>query len=128
MSVKLLLDFHKSVGLPFEVTTAWAAALFKACVNDEDKVAIVKEDGGILLGIVGPSLVGPFKQCAEIAWWVDPSKRGGSLKMLTLYEEWAKSKGAKLIEVKSLSKFPETEKIYSRLGYQPVETSWLKVA
>lgn len=126
LAVKLLLDFHKACDLPFQVTTAWALALFKACVNDKDKIAILKEDGGILLGIVGPSMVGPFKQCAEIAWWVDPDKRGGSLKMLSLYEEWAKENGAKLIEVKSMHKFPETEKIYARLGYEPIETSWVK--
>lgn len=125
-AVKLLLSFHKACDLPFNVTTAWAYALFKACVEDEDKIAIVK-DGGILLGIVGQSLVGPFKQCMEIAWWVDPEKRGGSLKMLSIYEEWAKEKGAKLIEVKSMYKFPETEKIYEKLGYSPLEKSWLKV-
>lgn len=125
-AVKLLLAFHKACDLPFEVTTAWALALFKACVNDKDKIAIIKE-GGILLGMVGPSLVGPFKQCLEIAWWVDPEKRGGSLGMLKIYENWAKDNGAKLIEVKSMNKFPETEKIYDRLGYEPLEKSWIKV-
>lgn len=125
-AVRLLLDFHKACDLPFEVTTAWALALFKACVNDKDKIAIVK-DGGILLGLTGPSLIGPFNQCIELAWWVDPEKRGGSLGMLTLYEQWAKEKGAKLVEVKSLHRFPETEKIYKRIGYEPIETSWVKV-
>lgn len=125
-AVKLLLNFHKACDLPFEVTTAWALALFKACVNDKDKIAIIK-DGGILLGMVGPSLVGPFKQCLEIAWWVEPEKRGGSIKMLNMYEDWAKANGAKLIEVKSMHKFPETGVIYERLGYEPLEKSWVKV-
>jgi RimJ/RimL family protein N-acetyltransferase len=125
-AVKLLLNFHKACDLPFEVTTAWALALFKACVNDKDKIAILKEDGGILLGIVGPSLVGPFVQCMELAWWVEPDKRGGSLAMLKMYEEWAKQKGAKLIEVKSMHKFPDTGKIYAKLGYEPIEMGWVK--
>lgn len=124
-SVKLLIDFHKACDLPFSVTTAWAFSLFKACVVDADKTAIVK-DGGILLAMVGQSIVGPYKQSSEIAWWVDPEKRGGSLDMLKLYETWATQKGAKLIEVKSLKKFPETEKIYSKLGYDALETSWIK--
>jgi len=125
VATKLLLNFHKSCDLPFQVTTAWALGLFKACVNDKDKIAIIK-DGGILLGMVGPSLVGPFNQCLEIAWWVEPDKRGGSLKMLKMYEDWAKSKNAKLIEVKSMHKFPETGIIYERLGYEPLEMSWVK--
>lgn len=124
-AVNLLLNFHKACDLPFDVTTAWALGLFKACVNDKDKIAIIK-DGGILLGMVGPSLVGPFNQCIEIAWWVEPEKRGGSLKMLKMYEDWAKSKNAKLIEVKSMHKFQETGKIYERLGYEPLEMSWVK--
>lgn len=127
LAVKLLLNFHKACDLPFTVTTAWALALFKACVIDKDKLAIIKEDGGILLGMVGPSLVGPFKQCLEIAWWVEPDKRGGSLEMMKMYEDWATKNGAKLIEVKSMHKFPETEKLYARLGYEPLEKSWVKV-
>lgn len=126
LAVRLLMNFHKACDLPFNVTTAWALALFKACVNDKDKIAIIKEDGGILLGMVGPSLVGPFIQCLEIAWWVEPESRGGSLKMLKMYEKWAEEHGAKLIEVKSMHKFPETEKIYERLGYEPLEKSWVK--
>lgn len=126
LATRLLLNFHKSCELPFEVTTAWALSLFKACVNDTDKIAIIKEKGGILLGMIGPSMVGPFKQCLELAWWVEPEERGGSLKMLKMYEDWAITNGAKLIEVKSMHKFPETEKLYKNLGYEPIETSWVK--
>lgn len=125
-AVKLLLEFYKVSELPFPTNAAWALALFKACVNDEDKIAIMK-DGGILLAVVAPSLLGPFKQAHEIAWWVSPDHRGGSIEMLRKYEQWANEKGAKFIEVKSLNKFPESEYIYERLGYEPVETSWIKV-
>lgn len=125
-SVKLLLDFHKQSGLKFETSAAWALALFKACVNDDDKIAISK-DGGILLGIVGQSLLGPFKQAHEIVWWVDPQKRGNSLSMVRIYEDWAKEKGANLIELKSLNKFKEVETIYEKIGYEPIEQSWIKI-
>lgn len=125
-AVKLLLEFYKASDLPFPTNAAWAMALFKACVNDADKIAIMK-DGGILLGLIGNSLLGPFKQAHEIVWWVSPDSRGGSLEMLKEYENWAEEQGAKLIEVKSLNKFPDSEYIYERLGYEPVETSWIKV-
>ena|SRR6218665_2019018 len=126
LATRMLLNFHAACDLPFDVTTAWALGLFRACVTDKDKIAIIKEDGGILLGMIGPSLVGPFIQCLEIAWWVEPDKRGGSIKMLKMYEDWAIENGAKLIEVKSMHKFPETEKLYERLGYEPLEKSWVK--
>jgi len=125
-AIRLLLKFHKEAELPFSVNAAFALALFKSCVNDEDKIAIIK-DGGILLGIVGNSLIGPIKQACEIAWYVDPEKRGGSLEMFKLYEKWATDQGAKLIEAKSLYKFSEVETLYKRLNYQPIEKSWVKV-
>jgi hypothetical protein len=125
-AVKLLLNFKKESGLPFKTSAAWALNLFQCCVRDEDKIALIK-DGGILLGAVSDSLLGPFKQAHEIVWWVDPEKRGNSLSMIKEYEDWAINKGASFIELKSLNKFKETEKIYERLGYSPIETSWIKV-
>lgn len=86
----------------------------------------VERPGGVLLAQIGPSLLGPFKAAQEIAWWVDPSCRGIGLGMLQEYEEWAISKGAKAIRVASLAVFPETEKLYERVGYERLETSWVK--
>lgn len=126
LAIKLLLNFHKISELPFKTSAAWALALFQSCVNDKDKIAISK-DGGILLGGIGKSLIGPILQSYEIAWWVEPECRGGSIEMLKMYEAWAIESGAKLIEVKSLNKFKEIEKVYDRMGYKPIETSWVKV-
>lgn len=124
-AVKLLMNFYKASSLPFKTSAAWALALFKMFVNDEDKIAIIK-DGGILLGGISESLLGPFKQAQEIIWWVDPEYRGNSLSMIEIYEKWATDNGALFIELKSLHKFKEVEKIYTRLGYEPMETSWVK--
>lgn len=125
-AVKLLLDFHKKSEMPFPTSAAWALDLFKTCVQSPDRVAISKE-GGILLGAVGKSLLGPILQSHEIAWWVDPEHRGGSVDMLKMYEDWAIEKGAKLIEVKSLNIFKDVDRLYERMGYSPIETSWVKV-
>lgn len=124
---KLLLNFHKAANPPFDASAAWALALFQEFVNAEDKIAIIK-DGGILLGGVSKSILGPFMQAYEVAWWVNPDRRGiNSIKMLKMYEEWAKIKGASLIEVKSLENFKEVEKLYERSGYSLIEKSWVKV-
>lgn len=86
----------------------------------------VERPGGILLAQVGQSLLGPFLAAQEIAWWVEPDARGIGTGMLREYEEWAIRKGAKAIKMASLAVFPETEKIYERLGYERLETSWVK--
>lgn len=125
-ATKLLLNFYKNANPPFKTSAAWASSLFQTFVRDNDKIAIIKE-GGILLGGISQSLLGPFKQSYELVWWVDPEHRGNSLEMIKIYEDWAIENGAKLIELKSLSKYKSTEKIYEKIGYEPIETSWIKV-
>lgn len=124
-ATKLLLNFYKEANPPFQTSAAWALALFQTFVKDDDKIAIIK-DGGIFLGGISQSLLGPFIQAYELVWWVDSENRGNSLKMIKIYEDWAKEKGAQIIELKSLEKFKETEQIYNRIGYKPIETSWIK--
>lgn len=125
--IQLLLDFHAASGLPFPATAQWADKLYTQARTDPNWTAI-ERPGGILIGMVGPSLLGPFKVAQEIVWWVDPAHRGNSLPLLTAYEEWAISKGVFAIEVKSLSMFPRTETLYARAGYSKLETSWVKWA
>lgn len=124
-SVKLLLDFHAATELPFPATVQWADKLYQTARTNPDWKAI-ERPGGILIGMVGPSLLGPFKVAQELAWWVDPAHRGESVGMLREYEDWAISKGVFAIEVKSLAKFPRTEALYDRAGYSRMETSWVK--
>lgn len=124
-SVQLLLNFHAATGLPFPATAAWADKLYMTARMDPNWLC-VERPGGILLAQVGPSLLGPFLASQEIAWWVEPDARGVGLGMLEEYEQWALRKGAKAIEVKSLAAFPGTEKIYERIGYERLETSWVK--
>ncbi len=124
-ATKLLMDFYKDVNPPFKTSAAWAMNLFIRCVEDEDKIAIIK-DGGILLAAYGPALLGPYVQAYEIIWWVDPEKRGNSISMINLYEAWAKDKKVSLIELKSLTKYQKTGIMYKKLGYDQIETSWTK--
>jgi RimJ/RimL family protein N-acetyltransferase len=124
-TVKLLLDFHAATQLPFPATAQWADKLYTQARTDPNWLC-VERPGGVLIGMVGPSLLGPFKVAQEVAWWVDPAHRGGSVGMLRAYEEWAISKGVFAIEVKSLAMFPQVEALYARAGYSRLETSWVR--
>lgn len=124
-SVKLLLDFHAASGLPFLATAQWADKLYTQARTDPNWTAI-ERPGGILIGMVGPSLLGPFKVAQELVWWVDPSHRGNSGDMLSAYEEWAISKGVIAIKLTSLAMFPRTECLYERAGYERLETNWVR--
>lgn len=126
MATRMLLEFHRAADLPFAASAAWAHNLFCECVTQPNRLAIVS-DGGILLAIAEPSILGPFVQAHEIAWWVTPEHRGAGIRMLDGYEEWAIKHGAHLISVASLSVLPGVEAVYERRGYQRLETHWVKV-
>lgn len=123
--VQLLLDFHAATGLPFPATVQWADRLYQTARTDPNWLC-VERPGGILLGVVSPSLLGPFRVAHEIAWWVDPAHRGGSWGMVTEYEQWAIGNGVKAIELKSLAAMSDVGRLYARKGYEPVETSWVR--
>lgn len=123
--LQLLLDFHFASGLPFPATVQWADKLYTQARTDPNWTAI-ERPGGILIGMVGPSLLGPFKVAQELVWWVDPAHRGNSADMVTEYEAWAISKGVKAIKLTSLEIFPRTERIYARMGYSKLETNWVR--
>lgn len=124
-TVKLLLDFHAATGLPFPATAQWADSLYTTARTNPDWLC-VERPGGVLIGVVSPSLLGPFKISSEVAWWVDPDCRGNSVDMLREYEAWAIDKGVFAIEVKSLDMFPKVEALYARAGYSRLETSWVR--
>lgn len=124
-TVKLLLDFHKASELPFPATAQWADKLYTMARTDPNWLC-VERPGGVLLARCGPSLMGPFTVAQEVVWWVDPAHRGNSVDMLREFEQWATLRGVFAIEVKSLAKFPEVEKLYERAGYARLETSWVR--
>jgi len=124
-TVKLLLDFHAASELPFPATAQWADKLYTVARTDPNWLC-VERPGGVLLAMCGPSLMGPFTVAQEVVWWVDPAHRGNSVGMLREYEQWATLRGVFAIEVKSLAKFPEVEKLYERAGYARLESSWVR--
>lgn len=124
-AVRLLLDFHKASELPFPATAQWADKLYTVARTDPNWLC-VERPGGVLLAMCGPSLMGPFTVAQEVVWWVDPAHRGNSLHFLREFEQWATLRGVFAIEVKSLAKFPEVEKLYERAGYARLETSWVR--
>lgn len=120
------MDFYKAAKLPGgKVTAAWADFVYRRAVTSENQIAIVKP-GGVLLGIIAESMIGPFAVSDELAWWVDPAHRGGSMAMLDMYEAWAQRMGAEIIGLTSLALMPEVERLYERRGYVRLESHWVR--
>jgi len=80
------------------------------------------------LGVVATehSLSGD-RYAEEVAWWVEPAYRTGTLgpRLLVKAEEWARAAGCAFLTMRAPAG-TDVGRFYERLGYQLVETAFLK--
>jgi RimJ/RimL family protein N-acetyltransferase len=95
-------------------------------IEDPQGQVWVLEHRGSVCGILGAtSFVHPMDglpAAAEMFWWVDPETRGHGLKLLRAFEAWARARGARKVIVAAPT--PDVERLYERLHYTRVETSY----
>ena len=134
--VEMAADFHKiAYGLMgIEFCPDSTARAFEMCLRHE--LLSIAEHNDVVIGMVAgvkapmimnnDHLVG-----AELAWWVEPDyrKTSAGLKLLKFAEKLAKEAGVKMWSMMLLeSSEPEkVAKIYAKMGYKPVERTYLKV-
>lgn len=82
---------------------------------------------GMLAARAVPQLFSDDYMAIEQIWWIDPEHRGRhSLKLLEIYEHWAKHVGTSFATLSDLEQ-NSLEKIYTRKGYSLTEKSYIKV-
>lgn len=91
--------------------------------TEEDRVELV----GMLALIALPHPLTGQIYADEIAWWVDPEHRGGTLgpKMLRAAEDWATTNGANMVKMVAPAG-STVGSFYERIGYRPVESAFIK--
>ena len=103
--------------------------------HDHQLLAVVDVDHAIVgfcAGICAPLMASPHAVAGtELAWWVDPSHRGGKngIALLQFMEQLAKDAGVKYWTMVTMeSSMPEiVGRMYEKLGYHKSETSYTKV-
>lgn len=101
--------------------------------SDFSEIFVLEKDGviiGMLACIITQLFFSTKKTSTELAWYVDKEHRGGtkSLRLIKVYEAWAKEKGAEIIGMTDLSELQELGSIYERLGYTLNESTYIKEA
>lgn len=119
-------------GFTFPFDAAYAARLFMAHLNHDDRYCAVLEVSGriegLLLAAAFEHPFGPVRMAKETVWWIDPAHRGRSaIAMLDHYETWAKSRAA-FVGMAGMGDDPEVGKLYRRRGYRVAETCFLKAS
>jgi RimJ/RimL family protein N-acetyltransferase len=91
---------------------------------------LVKDDEvvGAIVGVVTEMFMANKIVATELAWFVSKEARGtpGSVKLIKKYEDWAKSCGADYVVLGDIKGISDLGNLYSRLGYDATETTYMK--
>jgi hypothetical protein len=108
------------------------AMLLNSIRSEGTCVFILVDDEGIVQGGLVGTLTEPFmsyrKVAIEMAWFVSKEFRGNraSLGLVTKFEEWGKQMGASNILMADIQGIANLGKLYTRMGYEVVETTYSK--
>ena len=116
--VDMIEDLRQAVDGPIAVDRPWAAANVAGLIASPDGVVFIS-DGGFIAGSLQPTIINPTRIAMEHGWF---AADGSGLRLLKAFEEWARSKGASLIQLSTGAEGLDL----SRLGYQLAERAWFK--
>ena len=110
--------------------------------NFESLIDESNPDAGVFVAERSEEIVGmacvirsrPFmsraRVAAELFWWIRPEYRGtvDAVRLMLALERWAKESGCTVMTMMDLLPIESSPAaaIYTRLGYTPVERSWIK--
>jgi len=133
--VALGAQFHASADYGFAYTPAKIERVLKHMISSQNDLVLVSDGTGgtvtgVLLGTCYENLWGTDLIASELAWWFDPSSRGGraAIHLVQDFEKWAVAKGCRLISLSMLEnlKGGAVSRLYSRMGYKQREATFLK--
>lgn len=83
---------------------------------------------GTLGGVVYPEPYSGALVATEFFWFVQAGARGGGLRLLRSFEEWARARGCAQLRMGHLvDVMPEKlDRVYRRLGFVPIEVAYAK--
>lgn len=99
-------------------------------LGDKAVIFVCEDEAGIYGGLAlveDVNLINGQPYASEAAWWVEPERRGALAgpQMLGYAEQWARGRG--LGSIKMVAPTQSTVgRFYERLGYQALETAYVK--
>lgn len=124
--------FCSQLGWPLD-ETGFIASVQDMLAHNAGVVFLLEAGGEIVGGIGGGMQIEPIggqRIAVETFWFVDEAYRGtiGSLKLLSLFEQWARQSGAFRICMIAMENSDPAgmDRLYRRLGYRKLETTYVK--
>ncbi len=127
----MVKDLHVSAKLALSVDdAATTATLRKLMALDDGLLLVVDGQGGpkgFLAATVGVSAISFAPIAMELGWWVGPEAKGAGLRLLILYERWAKLRGCHIARMSTPPGNVRAAQILEKRGFFLSEMAWGKV-
>lgn len=100
---------------------AVSAMISQLCAKEDGCVLV--HDHGVIGGVIVPLWSSPdILVATEMFWWAE---RDG-LSLMKAFEDWARAKGAHVVNMIAIMGVRDVTPIYDRAGYAPVELSFVR--
>lgn len=124
--IRLLKESHTAAQFDFPFSAPHADALFRGHMDKGLALVSGEPVMGLLMAMAFDHPFGAGKWAKETVWYISPKARGRvALKMLDVYEDWARSIGCVKAGMASLAT-NDVSRIYARKGYCAAETHFVK--
>jgi len=135
--IELGRQMHEaSTYAPLKFSPAKCVTMAGSAMNNENLFAFVAEDEetlelyGMIIGMVYENFFCEGKISGDLLLYVHPDKRGGTIgiRLLKLYEAWAKKQGVILITlgISTGTDIERTAALYEKMGYEKVGYQFTK--
>lgn len=133
--VEMAQCFYRTTAYASIAPLALESAAGLAIVTMQQGVMLVAEQGDDVVGMVCLFLE-PFTfntavmVASEIAWWLEPSARGGgaAAQLLLAADEACRARGAQVIRMALMANSPpQAAALYERFGYVHTDSHYTKV-
>ena len=128
----LVKESLKENKAPFKLDLELMASNFDVFIAEDrfEIFVLEKPEGlvGILIGVVSNPIFSYDLQSTELLWFVTEEHRGssGSIRLVKEFEKWSLSKGVKIISMADQHQLKDLSPMYSRLGYDLYEKTYIK--
>lgn len=126
----MVKDLHASTRVAMTVDDAATAQTLNHLVSSDDGMLLVVDVDGHLSGFIAATVgfapVSFDLLGMELGWWASPGAKGAGLRLLILYERWAKSKGCTFVRMSTPPHNERAAQILRKRGFFVSELAWAK--
>ncbi len=123
-------DLHASTKMALPIDPAATLGTLRRLLASPDGLLLLADGNrvpsGFLDATVGVTAISLERVGMELGWWAGPEAKGAGLKLLLLYERWARQHGCRMVRMSTPPHNKRAAHILRKRGFFVSELAWAK--